>query len=97
MHKAMAADGTLFFSTTESGEHLHLQRKPYAAVFYSMGLLEFSKAVINLPDDHEMKLKLDAVAIKLEAELYYDKLRMWMADRWSGSRLNNVKTISVIL
>ena len=45
-----------------------------------MGLLEFSKAVINLPDDHEMKLKLDSVAIKLEAELYYDKLRMWMAD-----------------
>lgn len=67
MHKAKAADGTLFFSTTESGEHLHFQRKPYAAVFYSMGLLEFSKAVINLPDDHEMKLKLDAVEIKENA------------------------------
>ena len=80
MHKAKAANGTLFFSTTESGEHLHFQRKPYAAVFYSMGLLEFSKAVINLPDDHEIKLKLYSVAIKLEAELYYDKLRMWMAD-----------------
>jgi hypothetical protein len=58
MHKAMAADGTLFFSTTESGEHLHLQRKPYAAVFYSMGLLEFSKAVINLPDDQNVGLAL---------------------------------------
>ncbi|CBY32635.1 unnamed protein product [Oikopleura dioica] len=80
MHKAKAADGTLFFSTTESGEHLHFQRKPYAAVFYSMGLLEFSKAVTNLPDNHEMKLKLDAVQIKTEAVLYYDKLRMWMAD-----------------
>ena len=45
MGKAKGADGKLFFSTSREGEPLHFQRKPYAAVFYSMGLLEFSKAV----------------------------------------------------
>jgi len=78
MHKAKATDGTLYFSTTQSGEHLHFQRKPYAAVFYSMGLLEFSRAVRSLPKDY--KTDLNADEILAEAELYFDKLRAWMDD-----------------
>ena len=36
----------LFFSTTRDGSaRLHLQRKPYAAVFYVQGLLEFWRAL----------------------------------------------------
>ena len=39
-------DGLLFFSTSRDGAaRLHLQRKPYAAVFYVLGLLEFWKAL----------------------------------------------------
>ena len=38
--------GLLFFSTSRDGRsRLHLQRKPYSAVFYVLGLLEFWKAL----------------------------------------------------
>ncbi len=38
--------GRLFFSTTRDGSaRLHLQRKPYAAVFYVQGMLEFWRAL----------------------------------------------------
>jgi len=80
MHKAKAADGSLFFSTTQDGTHLHFQRKPYAAVFYAVGLLEFSRTIKNLPEGHEQKTRLNADEIYAEAELYFDKLRTWMAD-----------------
>ena len=38
--------GHLFFSTTRDGSaRLHLQRKPYSAVFYVQGMLEFWRAL----------------------------------------------------
>ena len=43
-----------------------------------MGLLEFSRAVRNLPTDY--KTDLNADEILAEAELYFDKLRAWMDD-----------------
>ena len=43
-----------------------------------MGLLEFSRAVRNLPKDY--KTDLNADEILAEAELYFDKLRAWMDD-----------------
>ena len=45
---ALDKDNTnlLFFSTTENGKHLlHLQRKPYSAVFYVQGMLEYYRAL----------------------------------------------------
>ena len=69
---AKAANGTLYFSTTQDGTHLHFQRKPYAAVFYAMGLLEFSRTIQHLPGDHPQKKQLDANQIESEAELYFD-------------------------
>ena len=36
--------GRVYFSTTRDGRPFHYQRKPYAAVFYVMALLEFAQA-----------------------------------------------------
>ena len=41
---ARDANGRLYFSLTREGEPFFFQRKPYAAVFYQMGLFEYARA-----------------------------------------------------
>lgn len=41
---ARDAQGRVYFSLAREGQPLFFQRKPYAAVFYQMGLLEYSRA-----------------------------------------------------
>ena len=53
------------------------KRKPYAAVFYSMGLLEFSKALKTYNKKYE-GLKISPDEVMNEAKLYFDLLRAWM-------------------
>ena len=53
------------------------KRKPYAAVFYSMGLLEFSKALKTYNKKYEA-LKISPDEVMNEAKLYFDLLRAWM-------------------
>mmetsp|Transcript_3651 Transcript_3651/g.9111 ORF Transcript_3651/g.9111 Transcript_3651/m.9111 type:complete len:428 (+) Transcript_3651:66-1349(+) len=48
LDKALVPDsdeGLLYFSTTRDGHGLHFQRKPFTAVFYILGCLEFAAAV----------------------------------------------------
>ena len=77
MAKAKGEDNKLYFSTTRSGEPLHFQRKPYAAVFYSMGLLEFSKALKTYNKKYDA-LQISPDEVLDEAKLYFDLLRSWM-------------------
>lgn len=42
---ARDAEGRLFFSLARDGRPHFFQRKPYAAVFYQMGLLEYARAI----------------------------------------------------
>ena len=80
MSKAKMADGKLYFSTSKEGVGLHYQRKPYAAVFYSMGLLEFSKALQKYNSMYQKVSDISPKDILDEAKLYFDKLREWMQD-----------------
>ena len=76
---AKTPDGKLYFSTTREGEPLHFQRKPYAAVFYSMGLLEFAKALeIFLKTGKKSPVPESVDEIRKEAAKYFDLLRQWM-------------------
>jgi len=45
LRRAKTSDGRYLFSTTrDGGEAVHYQRKPYTAVFYAMGCLEYYRA-----------------------------------------------------
>ncbi len=41
---ALDPQGRVYFSTTREGKPFHYQRKPYAAVFYMLALLEYAQA-----------------------------------------------------
>lgn len=48
LNTAKDENNILYFSTTRDGSHkLHLQRKPYSAVFYVQGMLEYYRALIK--------------------------------------------------
>ena len=42
-NQGLTDDGRILFCTTREGTPLHFQRKPYAAVFYILGHLEYSQ------------------------------------------------------
>ena len=51
LDKAKDEAGLLFFSTTRAGARLHLQRKPYAAVFYAQGMLQYWRMLRTIEDE----------------------------------------------
>jgi len=59
--------GRVYFSLTRDGQPFFYQRKPYAAVFYMMGLLEYSKATG------------DTGCFDEAVELFW-RIREWIAD-----------------
>ena len=59
--------GRVYFSLTRDGRPFFYQRKPYAAVFYMLGLLEYSKATG------------DASCFNEAEELFW-RIREWIAD-----------------
>ncbi len=59
--------GRIFFSLTRDGRPLHYQRKPFAAVFCQMGMLEYFRATGD-------------ESCRREAELLFDKILAWIAD-----------------
>jgi hypothetical protein len=86
LHKGRGSDGVnddlLFFTLSRDGQYkLHLQRKPYAAVFFVQGCLEYYRALRTLEEelgvtdhgeDKEQYLR-DAIE-------FYEKLGLWLAD-----------------
>ena len=75
-------NGLLLFAVSRDGARpLHMQRKPYAAVFYVLGCLEFAAAVRN-----RLKAGLDVAGedpavFEREAVEYFEKLVLWIDDR----------------
>ncbi|GAB4111500.1 MAG: AGE family epimerase/isomerase [Roseiflexaceae bacterium] len=67
--------GRLYFSLTREGQPFFYQRKPYAAVFVMMGLLEYGKA------------SGDQQAIREAIDLFW-KIDHWIADPTSMDRPN---------
>ncbi len=67
--RAYATDsqGRYYFSLTREGRPAFFQRKPYAAVFAMLGMLEFSKATNDAP------LRAEAIAL-------FWKIREWIKD-----------------
>ena len=76
--------GRLWFSTTRDGKHpVHLQRKPYAAVFYAMGNLNAARMMKRerRESGSGATTRSDAEAEYLaKALLKFARLREWMAD-----------------
>ena len=76
------SDDLLFFTLSRDGEYkLHLQRKPYAAVFFIQGCLEYYRALRTLEDElgvtghGEDKEQYLSTAV----EFYY-RLEQWLVD-----------------
>lgn len=59
--------GRVYFSLTRDGRPVFMQRKPYAAVFYQMGLAEYARATG------------DAACLAEAAEVF-ESIRRWIAD-----------------
>jgi N-acylglucosamine 2-epimerase len=86
--------GLLFFSTSRDGRsRLHLQRKPYSAVFYVLGLLEFWKALrthaaegggVLTEEEHGVTLGPDEAAVDAaylgKSMAMFDELARWIDD-----------------
>ena len=78
--------GLLFFSTTRDGSaRLHLQRKPYAGVFYVQGMLEFWRALQThkregspCPDIVPLEAQSDEFLAKAHAT--FKDLDAWIRD-----------------
>ena len=64
---ARDSDGRVFFSLTREGQPHFFQRKPYGAVFYQMGLLEYARATG------------DAACLAEAVELFW-QIVGWIAD-----------------
>jgi N-acylglucosamine 2-epimerase len=64
---AKDSQGRYYFSLTREGSPAFFQRKPYAAVFAMLGMLEFSKATADL-------------ALRAEAIELFWQIRKWIAD-----------------
>ena len=68
------ATGRIYFSTTVDGVPVHMQRKPYAAVFYVLAALEFAEA-LRVRDGDDAR---EASGWLAEAVKYYELLRKWI-------------------
>ena len=79
LEKAKRADGALFFSTSREGAPLHFQRKPFTAVFYILGCLEFAKAVATRRAEG-IECSEDADLFLGRAEEMFAKFRSWLDD-----------------
>ena len=64
---ALDPKGRVYFSLTREGKPFFYQRKPYAAVFYALALLEFAKAT-------------DRAELREEAADMFDRIGAWIAD-----------------
>lgn len=85
-------DGLFFFSTTRDGcTGIHYQRKPYTAVFYLLGCLEFSQALRQQSKD------MDAEYYLQEALDTFDKVERWMGDPTLCGRLPTVGQRPVLI
>jgi N-acylglucosamine 2-epimerase len=74
LEKGKRADGTLLFSVSRDGTTpLHFQRKPYAAVFYVLGCLEYGQAL-------RLRAAGGEQAWFDEAIRYFELLRGWIDD-----------------
>ena len=76
---AKRPDGTLAFAVSRDGHtQLHFQRKPYAAVFYVLGCLEYSQA-LRVRTDAGLDTHAQTPEPWLtEALEYFEKLRIWI-------------------
>ncbi len=80
LNKAMREDGTLWFSTSESGdEGLHFQRRPFTAVFYILGSLEFYQ-ILRTRKAEGKDAQDDPSAYAEQALLMFAKFRAWIDD-----------------
>ena len=85
-HARDADTGLLFFSTSRDGSaRLHLQRKPYAGVFYVQGMLEFWRALqthkregSQYPDIAALEARADEFLAK--AHRTFRELDAWIRD-----------------
>ena len=94
LNKALdTTTGYLFFSTSKDGKSLlHLQRKPYSAVFYVQGMLEYYRALVkyqtyltnsNKPSSctDRMKQHLEnPIQFFQQAESMFQHLLEWIED-----------------
>jgi len=80
LDKALDDAGRLFFSTTRAGERLHFQRKPYAAVFYAQGLLQYSRMLRVIEDEGGEPHHDDADAVYARAAGMFERLLEWIDD-----------------
>ncbi|KAH8048130.1 RNA lariat debranching enzyme [Aureococcus anophagefferens] len=72
--------GLLFFSLSRDGsERLHLQRKPYAAVFYVQGKLSYWR-MLKVIEDEGGSHGEDAAAVLASAEAMFETLLEWIED-----------------
>lgn len=72
-------EGTLAFSVCEDGSlPTHFQRKPYSAVFYVLGCLEYAEALRVRAAAGEPTSGDTPEAWLLEAEHYFERLRGWI-------------------
>lgn len=72
-------DGTLAFSVSEDGSlPTHFQRKPYSAVFYVLGCLEYAEALRVRAEAGEPTSGDTPAPWLLEAQEYFEKLRGWI-------------------
>lgn len=80
LDKAKDDQGLLFFSLSRDGsERLHLQRKPYAAVFYVQGKLSYWR-MLKVIEDEGGSHGEDAAAVLASAEAMFETLLEWIED-----------------
>lgn len=66
---AVDDEGRCYFSLNRVGEPVFQQRKPYAAFFLALALLEYAKTGAGEGD-----------ALRAEARVWYGRIREWIAD-----------------
>jgi len=79
LDKAKDEAGLLFFSTTRRGERLHFQRKPFSAVFYVQGMLQYWR-LLRTVEKEGGSHKEDAAAVLRAANDMFEKLLLWIED-----------------
>lgn len=80
LDRALDEHGALFFSTTRAGERLHFQRKPYAAVFYAQGCLQYYRMLKVIEDEKGEPHHEDADAVYGKAAAMFERLLEWIED-----------------
>ena len=81
LERSKDTNGLLFFSTSRDGATpLHMQRKPYSAVFYVQACLEFGDALRRRSRQGLDTAGEGASKYLREATKYFDLLRSWIDD-----------------